>query len=162
MPYRFALAKWRDIISYFLVTINICIRALKSGTVYGLYKAMSIIHDALKKVQQTSSQAQDQVVQPVLASSPPTEMNRPIMAIRTTAISIAVVILMAILWGLARETTHPPSQAIIANFQPAAVNSVTSALAQPSAKQVAKSKLPSPKELGSTLVSSVPVKSVGN
>jgi hypothetical protein len=78
---------------------------------------MSIIHNALKKVQQLINQKEDRKPQPVLASSPPTEVNPPIFVIITVIISIAVVILLAILWNLAKETARTPSPAAIMTAQ---------------------------------------------
>jgi hypothetical protein len=121
---------------------------------------MSIIHDALKKVQRSTNQLEDPTPQPVLASSPPTEVSRPIFAVITTIISIAVVILLVILWGLAKETTHTSTPAALTTAQTMSVQAASSPPVQEPAFQTASPKVPSPKELGSALVSAIPVKAV--
>ena len=121
---------------------------------------MSIIHDALKKVQRTTNQLEDPKPQPVLASSPPAEVSRPIFVIITTIISIAVMILLVILWGLAKETRRPSSPPAMMTDQTMPVQAASSTPVQESAPQTAGPKVPSPKELGSALVSTIPVKVV--
>jgi len=121
---------------------------------------MSIIHDALKKAQQSIAQKKDRKDQPVLASSPPTEVNQPIFVIITAIISIAVVILLVILWSLAKEVVHTPSPAALTTDQTRPVQTVYSAPTQEAAAQTASPKGPSPKELGSAPVSNRPVKTM--
>jgi type II secretory pathway component PulC len=121
---------------------------------------MSIIHDALKKVQQSADQKEDRKPQPVLASSPPTDANPPIFVIITAIIAIAVVILLVILWNLAKETTRTPSPAAITADQNRPVQTVYHTSVQEPATQTATPRGPSPKELGSALVSNRPVKAM--
>ena len=121
---------------------------------------MSIIHDALKKVQHSTNPPAEPKAQPVLASTRPTDVSRPIFIIITTVIAIAVVILLVILWGLAKDTTRTASPARTPATQPLPVQAAASTPVQEPAPQTAAPKVPSPKELGSSLVSSVPVKTV--
>jgi hypothetical protein len=82
---------------------------------------MRTFNQAIKKAQQYQNLPKNQSSRPVLASSPVKEASPRLITLLIAIISIAVVILMVILWNLANETKHPGSQAVLMPSQTAAV-----------------------------------------
>ncbi len=110
---------------------------------------MSIIHDALKKIQRVTPEANQPAANaasgPVQASSLPAlqENGRPSTIILVSVISVVVAVLFTILWTLAKETRALP------------VKPVAAEQAKPLA-EAAKPLAPTSTEMGAALVAPAP------